>query len=58
MTKRLSQNQELDLAQRLSRWRLNPISPAELAELLPQVSDPCLALTIGERLGNWVRADL
>ena len=51
MTKRLSQNQELDLAQRLSRWRLTPISPAELAELLPQVSDPCLALTIGERLG-------
>ena len=51
MTKRLSQNQELVLAQRLSRWRLNPISPAELAELLPQVSDPCLALTIGERLG-------
>ena len=51
MTKRLSQDQELDLAQRISRWRSNPISPVELAELLPQVSDPCLALTIGERLG-------
>jgi hypothetical protein len=51
MTAQLSQTQELDLAQRLSRWRSSPISLTELAELLPQVSDPCLALSVGERLG-------
>lgn len=50
-TQPLSQTQELELAQRLSRWRQNPLSTSELAALLPQVTDPSLALAIGERLG-------
>ena len=50
-TARLSQAQQLDLAQRLAHWRRNPLSTEELATLLPQVSDADLALAIGERLG-------
>ena len=47
----LTPEQELELSKRLAQWRRQPISPEELAELLPQVSDPVLALAIGERLG-------
>ena len=47
----LTPEQELELSKRLAQWRRQPISPEELAELLPKVSDPVLALAIGERLG-------
>ena len=47
----LTPEQELELSKRLAQWRRQPLSPEELAELLPQVSDPVLALAIGERLG-------
>ena len=47
----LTPEQELELSKRLAQWRRQPLSPEELAELLPKVSDPVLALAIGERLG-------
>ena len=47
----LSAEQHAELAQRLGRWRRQPLSPEELAELLPRISDPHLALAVGERLG-------
>ena len=47
----LTPEQELELSKRLAQWRRQPLSTEELAELLPQVSDPALALAIGERLG-------
>jgi len=47
----LTPEQELELSKRLAQWRRQPLSPQELAALLPKVSDPALALAIGERLG-------
>ena len=47
----LTPQQEAELSQRLGQWRRAPLSPAELAALLPQVQDPALALALGERLG-------
>ena len=47
----LTPDQELELSKRLAQWRRQPLSPEELAALLPKVSDPALALAIGERLG-------
>ena len=47
----LTPDQELELSKRLAQWRRQPLSPEELAGLLPKVSDPALALAIGERLG-------
>ena len=47
----LTAEQQAALAERLGRWRRQPLSPEELAELLPRISDPHLALAVGERLG-------
>ena len=47
----LSAEQQAELADRLGRWRRQPLSPEELAELLPRITDPDLALAVGERLG-------
>ena len=47
----LTPEQELELSKRLAQWRRQPLTAEELAELLPKVSDPALALAIGERLG-------
>ena len=47
----LSAEQHVELATRLGRWRRQPLSPEELAELLPRIADPDLALAVGERLG-------
>ncbi|MBV2352311.1 HEAT repeat domain-containing protein [Synechococcus sp. HK05] len=47
----LSAEQHTELATRLGRWRRQPLSPEELAELLPRIADPDLALAVGERLG-------
>lgn len=47
----LDAEQQANLAQRLGQWRRQPLSPEELAELLPRISDPHLALAVGERLG-------
>ena len=47
----LTPEQELELSKRLAQWRRQPLSPEELAALLPKVADPALALAIGERLG-------
>lgn len=47
----LNAEQQAELADRLGRWRRQPLSPEELAELLPRITDPDLALAVGERLG-------
>jgi hypothetical protein len=47
----LSLDEEILLARRLGQWRHHPLQPAELAELLPRVSDAGLALSLAERLG-------
>ncbi|WP_438982995.1 hypothetical protein [Vulcanococcus sp.] len=47
----LTTDQQAALAARMGRWRRQPLSPEELAVLLPRVSDPHLALAMGERLG-------
>ena len=47
----LTPEQEAELSQRLGQWRRHPLSPEELAALLPLVQDPALALALGERLG-------
>ncbi len=47
----LSPEEHADLAARLGRWRRQPLSPEELAELLPRIAEPDLALAVGERLG-------
>lgn len=47
----LSTEQQAALADRLGRWRRQPLSPEELAEVLPRITDPHLALAVGERLG-------
>lgn len=47
----LSTEEQAALADRLGRWRRQPLSPEELAEVLPRISDPHLALAVGERLG-------
>lgn len=47
----LSEEEEGLLAQRLGEWRRHPLSPEHIADLLPRISDPSLALALGERLG-------
>ena len=47
----LSTAEEAALSERLGRWRRQPLSPEELAQLLPRVADPSLALSLAERLG-------
>ena len=51
----LTPQQEAELSQRLGQWRRAPLSPAELAALLPQVQDPALALALGERRADSAR---
>ena len=41
-TEQLTPDQELELSKRLAQWRPQPLSPEELAALLPKVSDPAL----------------
>jgi hypothetical protein len=47
----LTAEQQAALADRLGRWRRHPLSPEELADVLPRITDPHLALAVGERLG-------
>ena len=47
----LSAEEQAALADRLGRWRRQPLSPEELAEVLPRITDPHLALAVGARLG-------
>jgi hypothetical protein len=47
----LTAKQQTALAEQLGRWRRQPLSPEQLAELLPRISDHHLALAVGERLG-------